>query len=78
MFIMHDHPTSAHFAIETTFNKIRKRYYWPKMYEDIKIYVESCDQCQRRGKPQKKNKLHPIEVIEPFYQIGIDIVGPLP
>jgi len=22
MFIMHDHPTSAHFAIETTFNKI--------------------------------------------------------
>jgi hypothetical protein len=78
MFIMHDHPISAHFAIEATFNKIRERYYWPKMYEDIKIYVESCDQCQRRGKPQKRNELHPIEVIEPFYQVGIDIVGPLP
>ena len=37
MFIMHDHPTSAHFAIETTFNRIREKYYWPKMYEDIKL-----------------------------------------
>ena len=78
MFMFHDHPISSHFATKTTFEKIRERYYWPKMYEDVKTYVESCDQCQRRGKPQKKNELHPIEVIEPFYQIGIDIVGPLP
>ena len=78
MFIMHDHPISAHFATQITFEKIKERYYWPKMYEDVKTYVESCDQCQRRGKPQKKNELHPIEIMEPFYQIGIDIVGPLP
>ena len=32
----------------------------------------------RRGKPKEKNELHSIEVKEPFYQIGIDIVGPLP
>src|SRR5439155_27267259 len=78
MFIMHDHPISAHFAVKVTFDKVRGRYYWPKMYKDIRIYVESCDQCQRRGKPQKKNELHPIGIIEPFHQIGIDIVGPLP
>ena len=76
MFILHDHPISAHFATKVTFEKVREKYYWPKMYEDIKTYVESCDQCQRRGKPQKKNELHPIEIIEPFNQIGIDIVGP--
>src|SRR5207245_2638259 len=78
MFIMHDHPISAHFAVKVTFDKVRGRYYWPKMYKDIRIYVESCDQCQRRGKPQKNNELHPIGIIEPFHQIGIDIVGPLP
>lgn len=78
MFIMHDHPISAHFAVKVTFDKVRGRYYWPKMYKDIRIYVESCDQCQRRGKPQKKNELHSIGIIEPFHQIGIDIVGPLP
>src|SRR2546423_124142 len=78
MFIMHDHPISAHFASRTTFEKMKERYYWPRMYDDIKIYVDSCNQCQRRGNPQNKNELHPVEIIELFYQIGIDIVGPLP
>src|SRR3954465_1764593 len=57
MFIMHDHPISAHFATKVTFDKVRERYYWPKMYKDIEEYVKSCNQCQRRGKPQRKNEL---------------------
>ncbi len=48
------------------------------MYENIKTYVESYDQCQRRRKLKNKNKLHNIKAIEPFYQIGIDIIGLLP
>jgi len=48
------------------------------MYEDIRKYVQSCDQCQRRGRNKKNQKLHPIPVGDPFYQIGIDFVGPLP
>src|SRR3984957_484612 len=78
LYMMHDHPLSAHFGIDATYNKIRERYYWPKMYDDIEGYVKSCNQCQRRGKTKGKNELHPIEIKEPFYQIGIDIVGPLP
>src|SRR5436853_488408 len=35
MFIMHDHPISAHFAVKVTFEKVRGGYYWPKMYKDI-------------------------------------------
>ena len=45
---------------------------------DLETYVKSCNQCQKRGKPIKKHELHSIAVKEPFYQIGIDIVGPLP
>ena len=48
------------------------------MYNDIKLYVQSCDNCQRRGKYKRIEPLHPIPIHEPFYQIGIDIVGPLP
>ena len=48
------------------------------MYEDIRSYVISCDSCQRRGKQKTKQPLHPIPVGDPFYQIGIDFVGPLP
>ena len=75
---MHNDPTAGHFGIEIMFNKLRTRYYWPQMYEDIKAYVKACDSCQRRGGPSKNNELHPIPSHSPFYQIGIDFVGPLP
>src|SRR6266542_6014392 len=74
LYMMHDDLIAGHFATEIMYNKIKERYYWPKMYEDIKIYVESCDQYQRKRKPRNKNELHNIKAIELFYQIGIDII----
>ncbi|CAG8668755.1 1765_t:CDS:2 [Cetraspora pellucida] len=29
---------------------------------DIKSYIQSCDVCQRRGKPKTREALHPIQV----------------
>jgi len=78
MYMMHDHPTAGHFGIKSTYERIKGRYYWNNMKEDIENYVKSCDQCQRRGKPQGENELSSIKIKEPFYQIGIDFVGPLP
>jgi hypothetical protein len=78
LYMMHNDPTAGHFSIDKMFDKIKARYYWPQMYDDIKAYVQSCDSCQRRGKYRRNEPLHPIPVYEPFYQIGIDIVGPLP
>src|SRR3989440_4872994 len=78
LYMMHNDPTSGHFATDAMFYKIKTRYYWPQYYDDIKKYVEACDSCQRRGRSKKNNLLHPIPVHSPFYQIGIDFVGPLP
>ena len=78
LYMMHNDPTSGHFATDAMFHKIKTRYYWPQYYDDIKKYVEACDSCQRRGQSKKNNLLHPIPVHSPFYQIGIDFVGPLP
>jgi hypothetical protein len=78
MYMMHNHELSAHFGIKAMQDKMREKYYWKNMVKDIEIYIKSCDSCQRRGKPMGKNELHPIKVKEPFYQIGIDFVGPLP
>ncbi len=47
------------------------------MKDNIKSYIQTCDQCQRRGKTTDENELHSIRIKEPFYQWGIDIVGPL-
>src|SRR3954469_23425478 len=78
LYMMHNDPNSAHFSTDTMFNKIKERYYWPQMYENIREYVRSCDACQRRGKSRVNQTLHPIAVHGPFYQVGIDFVGPLP
>ena len=78
LYMFHNDPTAAHFAVDTMFKKIRSRYYWPQLYEDIRTYVKSCDSCQRRGKSKKNQVLHPIPVNSSFHQIGIDFIGPLP
>ena len=77
MYLLHDEPLSAHFGIEKCYEKAKSRFYWKGMINDIKEYIRTCDYCQRRGKPSGKNELHCIKVKEPFYQIGIDFVGPL-
>src|SRR6266516_4610119 len=78
LYMMHNDPTAGHFSTDIMFNKIKFQYYWPQMYEDIRAYVQTCDSCQRRGKSKRSEPLHPISVHDPFFRIGIDIVGPLP
>src|SRR6185369_8880835 len=77
LYMFHDDPTAAHATERKMMDKIRERYYWPQMYEDLRTYVKSCDICQRRGRNKRNEPLHPIPVGEPFHQIGIDFVGPL-
>jgi hypothetical protein len=78
MEMMHDHSTAGHLGIESTYNKIKERYYWNQMYDDIREYIKTCNTCQRFGKPERNEPLHSIKVIQPLERIGIDIVGPLP
>ena len=74
----HASPTSAHFRVAATTKKLKKRFWWPNMFQEIKEFVESCDACQRKNPAVKSQPLHPIKVTGPFDQIGIDIVGRLP
>ena len=78
LYLMHNHPIGAHLGTDKMFNKIRDKYYWPQMFEHIKNYVQSCDDCQKRGKYHTPGPLKPIPVEALFHRIGIDYVGPLP
>jgi len=77
LYNMHSVPNAGHFGIKATIDKTRQRYFWPTMGTDIKKYVETCDICQRQGKPTKNEELRPIKVGQAFDRLGIDIVGPL-
>ena len=47
MKICHDDPTAGHFGQDKTLKLIQRKYYWPKMGNDVKEYVRTCDICQR-------------------------------
>ena len=66
--LAHEHPLSGHFGLEATLTKLKEKYYWPKMKYDIKSYIQTCDQYQRREKITDENELHSIKIKEPFYQ----------
>ncbi len=58
--------------------QINKCYVWKGMTSDIKEYVRSCYECQRRGGSKENNRKWTIILIDIFEQWGIDIVESLP
>ena len=77
MYLVHDDPTGGHLGMNITLAKIKEKYYWPNMTKDVKYYIKTCYQCQRRQKPSTHNEMHAIVAKAPFERIGIDFVGPL-
>jgi hypothetical protein len=80
MEALHSGPSGGHFAAGATVNKIRDQgYWWPTIGKDVKLFVQSCDQCQRSGGPRFRNhwQLTPIIPLAPFEKWGIDYVGPI-
>jgi hypothetical protein len=79
LFLFHDHPTSAHFGINRTYEKLKNKYYWPKMKSSIVNYIQSCLQCSkhniRRTKPP--GLMHSTELPnEVLGIVGMDYWGP--
>lgn len=77
LYNYHTSPLGGHFGIKHTIDKVKQSYYWPNMGNEIRSYIESCNECQRIGKPKRDFSVIPIKVTEPFEQVGIDFVGPL-
>jgi hypothetical protein len=75
MYNMHTDPLAEHFGKTKTIQQTLARYYWPTLGKDICEYIRTCDTCQRHNKPNQKEALYPIQVEQPFDQIGIDVVG---
>ena len=80
--IAHDLPYSGHMGVSKTYRRVLPYFFWPGLHKDIVTYCRSCHFCQLIGKPNQKipvAPLHPIPAFgEPFSEILIDCVGPLP
>ena len=77
----HDVPYAGHGGTAKTTELISRKYYWPKIRETIKRYVQNCDTCQRI-KPVHHapyGLLQPNEVPDkPWKSIAMDFITDLP
>ena len=77
----HDSYVGGHLGVLKTFTKIRDRFWWSTMYQDVELYCRSCLICQRRKIPrrQRETALLGTPIADyPFLRVGVDVVGPLP
>ncbi len=75
----HSIPWSGHLGFAKTCLRVSRRFYWPRMYTDIKEYCQTCPECQlTTGRTPAYAPLFPLPVIDvPFERIGVDVIGPL-
>ncbi|GJX41954.1 reverse transcriptase domain-containing protein [Tanacetum coccineum] len=59
---------------------IRQGYYWPTMHQDAREEIRKCDSCQIHAPVPKlpKTLMTSIMAPWPFFQWGMDVLGPLP
>ncbi|GKD31287.1 reverse transcriptase domain-containing protein [Tanacetum coccineum] len=78
---IHEGSCSMHAGTRSVVAKsIWTGYYWPTMHADARKMIRECQDCQvHRLVPRNaQQKLTPSMSPWPFYQWGIDIVGPFP
>ncbi len=72
----------GHMGVRKTYDRILRKFYWPRIKRDVVNYIRSCHICQMTGKPNQKVPLAPLQpiavVTTPFEHLIIDCVGPLP
>ena len=78
----HENVFGGHLGVAKTFKRIAELFYWPKLKKDVKQFVTTCHECQMIGSPNVKIPKAPLITIpsvgEPFEEVVIDVVGPLP
>ena len=68
------HDEVAHRGVPTTFENVSRRYQWKGLYEDVREFVKSCLECQKRARIRYEEPLHPTFSLTALEKIGIDVV----
>ena len=68
------HDESGHRGREGTYRRIADRYWWEQLHDDVKGYVRSCEECQKRDPTRLEEALHPTWVTFMWQKVGLDVV----
>ena len=51
--LFHDNITNCHPGVQISVARCRQYFYWPKMEEEFKLYIQACMRCNEMKQPQK-------------------------
>ena len=75
---LHESLVGGHKGLTKTYCRIRERFYWPGMRNDIQNYIRTCNSCQNQKLVRTKTR-EPMLItdtpLEPFSKVSIDTVG---
>ncbi|KAI3375555.1 hypothetical protein L3Q82_003886 [Scortum barcoo] len=76
---MHDGPVGGHFGVERTLTRLRTRYFWYNMKDDVTLWCRTCPSCAARARPKKTPQaaMGTVRVGAPMERIAVDLMGPL-
>lgn len=77
----HDIPTAGHLGVARTIDLLTRSYYWPKLAEEVKQFVESCFTCQSNKVSSQlaQGLAQPIAIpLRRWDQVTMDLITQLP
>ena len=72
--IMALHDDFGHLGMEKTLALLKDRFFWPKMSEDVRQYIRTCEWCTRFKQPAERTELKPILCTHPMELVHIDFL----
>ncbi|MCG8622444.1 MAG: DDE-type integrase/transposase/recombinase, partial [Proteobacteria bacterium] len=68
------HEDYGHLGMDRVLILLQERFYWPKMSEDVRDFIRSCDRCVRFKQKPQKDKLYPLTATYPLELIHLDFL----
>ena len=80
LHVLHNSPSASHIGVSKTLEKVRRRFYWHGMREDVENHIRRCGPCAQVNDPSKLPRAPVINIKSghPLQRVAIDIVGPTP
>ena len=68
------HDKMGHMGMDRTLAMLQSRFFWPRMSNDVRIHIRSCDQCMRFKQLQEREEMSPIETTYPLELVHLDFL----
>ena len=78
LYWVHGDPTSGHFGVQKTSEKLQCYAYWSGWRKDAELFVRRCDVCcrYRKGPTRPQGAMKNGVGLAPFQKFHIDLTGP--